>query len=496
MFSFFKLYSPEGFLIFTTIFLLVFNSFIISSKRNILLNIEIFIQILTLGVILLLLLINISYINIGYNFFFFTTYKIQNLKILLVFFFLNILVIIWRNFIAQKLNFFEFFIILNLTLLGLLFLLNSYNLISIYLCLEIQALGFYILACFDRTSIFSSEAGLKYFISSSLISGGFLFGSTLIYGSLGTLNFNEISILTIFFSNTFIKFSYFFFIFGCFIILNALLFKLVIAPFHFWFPQIYDGAPISSTIIFSILPKIALINLFIYFWNSIISFLYFFNNFFFIIGVYSVFFGTLKMLNQKKLKKLYIYSSISSFGLLLCILIDNTLESLFSIYFYLIIYLITSILFWIFFTLIYCNKRIQTQFTIPISIYLTYFNTFFLQNKFFALSVCFIFFSLAALPPFCGFLSKLYLFIILLKNFKYEFSFFLIYTGILGSYFYIKFLKVICFENLLLTKQTQTLNFYNLYFFNIDSLLYSFYLFCIFFFFFNPHALLYFILLF
>ena len=499
MASFFKLYTPEGFLTFSSVSLLIFNSFIINNTKfkYPLLNFEIFFQIFTIGIITLLLLLNVSFVNINYNFFFFNTFSTQNLKILLMFVFLNTFILIWRNFYIQKLNFFEYFIILLITLVGLFFLINSYNLISIYLCLEIQALGFYILASFDRASIFSSEAGLKYFISSSLISGIFLLGSALIYGSFGTINLFEICFLTQFFSDYYINFSYFSFIFGSFLILNTLLFKLVIAPFHFWFPQIYDGAPLSSTITFSIIPKIALINLFINFWSSIINILSFFNTFFFLIGLYSVFFGIFKMLKQKRLKKLYIYSSISNFGLLLCILIDNSLDSIFSIYFFLIIYIITALLLWIIFTIVYYNQTLQLSNTQPLhySIFLTSFNTLFIQNKLFAISICFIFFSLAAIPPFCGFLSKLYLFIILLKSHKYEFSIILIYLGIFGSYYYIKFLKIVCFENIILNKQIQIKNLYFIPFFNIESTLYSFYIFLLIYLFINPHALLSFILL-
>jgi len=297
-------------------------------------------------------------ISIGFDFFFYSTSATQNLKILLLVVFLCFFTIIWRSFITQKLNFFEYFIILLIVLVGLLFLISSYNLISIYLGLEIQALGFYILASFDRNSIFSSESGLKYFISSSLISGIFLLGAALIYGSLGTINLYQIEFLLLNFFEYPTNFSFSFFFIGIFLILNALLFKLVIAPFHFWFPQIYDGAPLSSTIVFSILPKVALVNLFIQFWSSISILMPFIETIMFLIGMYSMFFGIFKMLKQKKLKKLYIYSSISNMGLLLCILIDNTIESTVAIYFFLIIYILMSFLLWTTFVIINYNVNI------------------------------------------------------------------------------------------------------------------------------------------
>jgi NADH-quinone oxidoreductase subunit N len=489
MSSLFKLYSPEGFLTFSCISLLVFNStFTYNLKYKFpILNFEIFHQVLTISIITFLLLTNMHIISIGFDVFFYSTLATQNLKILLLSIFLCFFIIIWRSFIFQKLNFFEYFIILLIVLVGLLFLISSYNLISIYLGLEIQALGFYILASFDRNSIFSSESGLKYFISSSLISGVFLLGAALIYGSLGTINLYQIEFLLLNFFEYPTNFSFSFFFFGIFLILNSLLFKLVIAPFHFWFPQIYDGAPLSSTIVFAIIPKVALVNLFIQFWSSISILMPFLETIMFLIGMYSMVFGIFKMLKQKKLKKLYIYSSISNMGLLLCILIDNSIESTIAIYFFLIIYILMSFLLWTTFVLINYNQVLQTS--TPFPIFLNYFSNILKQNHIFAISICFIFFSLAAIPPFVGFLSKIYIYLILIKAYKYEVSVFLIYLGTFGVYYYIKFLKIILFENIR-TKQTQ--NFYSMVYFNIESSLYSLGLFSLIFFAIEPNFLFYF----
>ncbi len=490
--------AGELYLLCSALAVLVFNAYLINNPKNKypILNNEIFFQVLSILFITFFLLTNVQSTTICYDFFFYQTPTIQNLKIFLLFFFIQIFILIWRSFIAQKLNFFEYFIILIIVLIGLFFLLAAHNLISIYLCLEIQALGFYILAAFDRASIFSSEAGLKYFISSSLISGIFLFGTALLYGSLGTLNVYEILFLTTYFSNCFVDTSYFFLIFGSFLIIKSLLFKLVIAPYHFWFPQIYDGAPLSSTIAFSLLPKIALVNLFIKIWSSISTIISTFNTFFLLVGIYCTFFGVFKMLKQKRLKKLYIYSSISNFGLLFCILIDNSFDSITVIYFFLLIYLITSILFWLIFIFIYSNeiKKYNTT-NINFPIFLNSFNSLFYQNKLLGISICFVFFSLAAIPPFVGFFSKLYIFVVLLKNHQYEIAIFLIYIGVFGSYYYIKFLKIMCFENISLKNQTQNKNFFPIKFFNIDATLYSCSLFFLIFSFFNTKLVLNFIFL-
>ncbi len=469
---FLKVYLPEIFLSFSTITLLLFNTYLINNLKfkTPILNIEILYQVFTIIVLLVFLLCNISSFNIGLDFFFFTSFASQNLKIFLILNFFFYFILIWRSFVIQKLNFFEYFIIILIILIGLLFLLNAYNLISIYLCLELQALGFYILASFDRTSIFSSEAGLKYFISSSLISGIFLFGSVLIYGCLGTLNIYELEFLILNFvehtNNTF----FFFLVLGFILILNTLLFKLVIAPFHFWFPQIYSGSPLASTIFFATIPKIVLINLFLQFWSILFQFLYFFNTIYFLIGVYSVFWGIFKMLKQQHLKKIYIYSSISNMGLLFCIMLNSNLESITVIYLFILIYLITSFLLW--FSLLLLNINILKVLNSNYPIFITNFTNLKNQNQLFAFAICFTFFSLAAVPPFCGFLSKTFIYVLILNDIKYEIAILLIYLGVFGVYYYIKFLKIVFFEtNSLKINQVHTVFF--IPFFNIDSTLYA-----------------------
>lgn len=476
MASLFKIYSPEGFITLSCLSLLIFNSvFAYNIKFKFpILNFEIFHQVLTILLITLFLLTNMSIISIGFDMFFISTYATQNLKIFFLFICIYFFLLIWRNFILQKLNFFEYFIIFLIIIVGLLFLISSYNLISIYLCLEIQAIGFYILAAFDRNSIFSSEAGLKYFISSSLISGIFLLGSALIYGSFGTINLYQLEFILLHFFEYPIDYSFSFFFFGVFLILISLLFKLVIAPFHFWFPQIYDGSPISSTIIFSIIPKVALINLFLQIWSTVSNAIPFLEIIFFLIGIYSVVFGILKMLKQKKLKKLYIYSSISNMGLLLCVLINNTLESVAVVYFFLVIYLIMSFLLWATLTNILYNFNKKKFLNYPI--FLNVFSLLLKQNQIFAIAICFIFFSLAAIPPFAGFISKIYIYLILIKDYNYEVSAFLIYIGTFGVYYYIKFLKIILFEN---SKSVNIPSTYPVLFLNLEATLYAFSLFLI-----------------
>jgi NADH-quinone oxidoreductase subunit N len=401
--------------------------------------------------------------------FFLNDLTTQNIKIFFCGFCLLFFVIIWRAFLIQKLNFFEYFIVLLLAILSLLFLVSSFNLLSIYLCLELQSISFYILASLQRISIFSSEAGLRYFISSSLISGVFLLGCAFLYGGYGTLNLHSINILNMLeFSECYLLVMSFI-NFGVFCIVVALLFKLVIAPFHFWFPQIYDGSPLSSTIVFSTLPKIILFTIFLRFESIFSSILYFSQTTFFCVGVFSIFFGLLKAFKQRRLKKLYIYSSISQMGLPLCALVDNSIESFTIVYFFLFIYLLTSVLMWGTLVIINANQNkvyLNSKSNINnYPIFISSLKFLSLNNSVFAVTFLFLMFSLAGIPPFAGFFSKIYVYCALIQGNKYEIASIIFYISAFGVYYYIKLLKIIYYENISLTyhlKEHSSFNFVNL----------------------------------
>ena len=484
----FKAFWPELFLSLFLIKLLVLDSHIINSLpfNFPILNNEIFIQIFICLFFIFLLITNNYIFGFDLNYFFIIDVSSRTLKLFFILFCLLSFVIIWRSFIFQQLSFFEYFLIFLIAILSLLFLANAFNLISIYLCLELQAISFYIFAAFHRSSIFSSEAALKYFISSSIMSGVFLLGCAFIYGSFGTLNLIDINIL----GSQALALNYesivIVSVIGFFLITTTIFFKLVIAPYHFWFPQIYDGSPLSSTIIFSILPKLMLFSLLIKIWLAFSNLIIFSNSILFLTGFYSIIFGLIKLLKQKRLKKLYIYSSISQLGLPLCALADNTFYAFSSIYFFLISYLITSILMWGFLVLINQNQYITNLTTIN-PLFLSTFNKILNQNFIVALCFLFIFFSLAAIPPFSGFLGKIYIYLVLIQNLKYEMAILIIYISVFGVYYYIKFLKIIFFENLIITKHIKAQSFFKANFLPCDYNFFALSLFLLIFFCFYPN---------
>jgi len=446
-----KSFFPEIFLSLAILLQLVFNARLVNDlKFNFpIIDKEVFSQTSFILLCLLLLLTNLKIEGSISNFLFLNDAGGRLVKILFIGSCLFSLTVILRSFILQNLNFFEFFSIILLSLLSLLLLISSSDLISAYLVIEMQALCFYILASFRRDSAFSTEAGLKYFISGSFISGLFLFGASLIYGGLGTLNFNSLTLLLSFSLNEEFVFLKYFVVIGILLVTITLLFKVSAAPFHFWSPDVYEGSPLSSTIVFSIIPKLAIFTFFIK-WISVISDLFYeIKPVFVIVGVCSVFIGTFFALKQKRVKRLVIYSSIAQVGFLVAALSTNSIDGFSSIYFFLVIYIITSILVWSHISLFYSFQKKSNLFNGKAStpLFLSSLSNLFKINPLWAFSFVLIFFSVAGIPPLSGFLAKVFILFGLINANELLGSLFLILISAVSVFYYIRVIKVIFFES-------------------------------------------------
>lgn len=199
---------------------------------------------------------------------------------------------------GQKINSFEYIILILFSTLAMTLVVSSYDLISMYLAIELQSLSFYVIAAFQRNDEFSTEAGLKYFILGALSSGLLLVGESIVYGFTGITNFEELPTLLASGPLTFPLLSEMaqpeaysaiepisslrggepdasspiwvmanMFPYengvrmGLLFMLVAFLFKIGAVPFHMWTPDVYEGAPTSVTAFFAITPKIAIFGL-------------------------------------------------------------------------------------------------------------------------------------------------------------------------------------------------------------------------------------------
>ena len=445
-----KSFIPEIFFSVCILIQLVFNARLTNDlKYNFpVIDREIFSQTFFILFCLFLLFLNLKMEGFFSNLLFLNDNGVIAVKIVVVLSSLLVLAIVSRGVIFQNLNFFEFFTLFLLSIFALLLLVSSYDFVSAYLVIEMQALCFYVLASFRRNSAFSTEAGLKYFISGSFISCIFLFGCSLIYGALGTLNFNNLNILLSFpLDNDYIYVKYMVMV-GCLFIFITLLFKIAAAPFHFWSPDVYEGAPLSSTVIFSILPKLVIFHFFIKCISAFSQIFYEFQTLFLLTGVLSIFVGTFFAIRQKRVKRLIIYSSIAQVGFLVAALATNTVDGFVAVYFFLFIYILTSILVWGYVTQFYSSQQeinifYNKSFT---PIFLSNLSNYLKTNKIAAFFFVIIFFSVAGIPPLSGFLSKIFILFGLIDSNFWLTSVVIVLIGSVSVFYYIRVIKVLFFE--------------------------------------------------
>jgi NADH-quinone oxidoreductase subunit N len=381
-----------------------------------------------LVIITFILILNTYWLNYNYIFF---NYEFNTIIKSIIILSVIFCFILSENSILQT---FEFSFLILLSLLGFILLTMSYDLIMLYIAIEIQSISFYILSCLKRNSAFSTEAGLKYFILGALASGLFLFGCSIIYGLTGTTNFKELSFLFIELKDEPLL------ILGSLCILSAILFKLSAAPFHIWSPDVYEGAPSVVTAFFSITPKLGLFIVLSRFFNEIFYELNCVSSWWIFFGIgcslYSIWIGSITALQQTKLKRLLAYSAIGHVGYMLLGFFSGNSEGLQAVLFYLILYIITNICIWS--SILGINKL---KFISQLKLVYHY-------NPFLCSALLVSFFSLAGVPPLAGFLAKLSVFIAALESNLYLVVIFSVFLSVISTFYYLRLIKIATFEKL------------------------------------------------
>lgn len=443
---------PEIFLAFVILSQLLLNLNLKNSEisKHYYLNFYLLIQSFFILIFTLLLLLNCNYTSTNLNFLFLNTVGTNLLKEIIIFFSVLVLFPVAQGFYLQKLNFFEFYIVYLLAVLASLLLVSCGDFLSAYLLIEIQSLCFYILATFRKNSIFSVEAGIKYFIFGSLVSCILLFSLSLLYAVVGTLNFHALNLLfySFPFSNS-LNSTSILVLFSLCLLCTVFFFKIGIAPFHFWVPDVYEGAPTSATIIFSVLPKLVLFDLFIKISRIFGNAFYELEILFIFLGLLSVSVGALFAMAQGRVKRFFIYSSISQMGFpLLLLTVNNSFSSGF-IYFFLFIYLFSSILSWTIYLFMYqfSEKFYKSdEKSISSPLYLTDLSNIFLFDKPWAIFFLLSLFSLAGIPPLAGFLSKFFIAFELILNKYNGVSILLVFFASVSTFYYVRIIKIMFFE--------------------------------------------------
>jgi NADH:ubiquinone oxidoreductase subunit 2 (subunit N) len=283
------------------------------------------------------------------------------------------------------------------------------------------------------------------------------------------------------YSYSFISYkSYKFFIeIGMVLILLSLFIKLALAPFHLWSLDVYEGSPTISTFFFSTITKLSFfvfLSKFCFtFYNHYGEFWLFYTS---SIGFLSVLFGSLGGLRQKKIKTLLAFSAISHMGYSLLAFSTFSMLGLEMLYFYLFTYILSNIIMWY---VVIGLKKVRPSYSNKLSKDIGDFVLLGHSNKILAFGLSVAFFSLAGIPPLLGFIAKFGIFLSLILQQFYVIAVLTILCSVVSTFYYVRLIKVLYFENLLVGK---------LYAFQPDnSLIFCFSVFALSFLFFNPTLL-------
>ncbi|MEM8823920.1 MAG: NADH-quinone oxidoreductase subunit NuoN [Pseudomonadota bacterium] len=290
---------------------------------------------------------------------------------------------------------FEYPILIVLASIGMMIMVSSGNLLTLYMGLELQSLSLYVVASMRRDDVKSTEAGLKYFVLGALSSGLLLYGISLTYGYTGTLDYAGVVAAA---SDGEIAIGL---LFGLVFMISGLAFKVSAAPFHMWTPDVYEGSPTPITAFFATAPKVAAICLFarvvhdafggvVADWQQIIA----------LLCVLSMFVGAIAAIGQRDIKRLMAYSSIAHMGYALMGLAAGTAQGVEAMLLYMSIYVVMNIGTFAFVLSMTRDGRDATD--------IASLNLLSKARPGAALALLVLMFSLAGIPPTLGFFAKYY----------------------------------------------------------------------------------------
>ena len=322
---------------------------------------------------------------------------------------------------------YEYILFILFAILGSFVLISSDNFLTAFIGLELQSLSLYLMAAFNTKNLKSNEAGIKYFSLGALSSGFLLFGISMIYYDTGSFYMQNL--------NNFTTISEI----GLSLVLISLFFKVSAAPFHIWTPDVYEGSPTISTLFFASLPKFAsLIFLFRVYQELNISGIQSLNYIFQIVCAISLLVGVYGAITQKVIKRLLAFSSINHIGFMLLGIMSYQFMSEGTLFFYLIIYLITT--FGIFAVLL--NLRsVEGEF-----IKISQLNGLRFTSNSKSISMLVFFFSLAGIPPFAGFFAKFFILSASITDGFFFLSIVAVLSSVIAAFYYLTIIKNMFFN--------------------------------------------------
>lgn len=344
---------------------------------------------------------------------------------------------------------YEFVVLLMFSVLGLIMMCCSNELMLVFLSIELVSLSSYLLASFRKSSSYSVESGIKYLIVGAISSSFFLLGASFLYAYTGTLLISDYFLL---FTNVNVAMASVgnesILGVGLSLIMFSVFIKLSLAPFHLWSLDVYEGSPTIATFFFATITKLSFFIFLFRICHSLFHWHYFsslIEYYCLVIGFCSVLVGSFGNLRQKKLKTIFAYSSISHMGYLLLSFGTCTPLGFEMLIFYLFIYMLSNILIW---STILTLRKAKINYKNKNSLDLGDIAVLNKTNKSLAFGLMVVLLSIAGIPPFVGFYAKFGVFLSLINKKYYVTTVLTVLCSVVSTFYYLRLVKIIYFENL------------------------------------------------
>ena len=375
------------------------------------------------------------------------------------------------NMISKKSYPREYALVALLSTVGASLLISSSDLISLYLSIELQSFGVYILASIYRNLGSAVSAGLKYFLLGSLSSCIILLGAAIIYTYTGITHFDSIYSFIFVTENQAILQGI---SLGIVLIFIGFFFKVGAAPLHNWSPDVYDESPSIVTVWLTVMPKISIVILLLelylnigiteYNFTSVLSsftlldnnsIIYYLKNLILISSILSLIIGSTVGLSQNRIKRLLAYSTISHIGFILLALSINTEQSVESLIFYIVQYSLTNLNVFLIVLAVgiliksstaknyYIDNSFEDKGSENDVQYINELKGLFFYNPLLSLSLSICLFSMAGIPPLIGFFSKQFVLYAAIQKGFYFISIVAIIVSVISASYYLNVIKIL-----------------------------------------------------
>jgi NADH-quinone oxidoreductase subunit N len=331
----------------------------------------------------------------------------------------------------------EYFILVMLSVLGMMVMVSGYSLLTLYLGLEILSLSLYTLIAIARERAGAVEAALKYFVLGAIASGLLLYGMSMIYGISGSLNINEIASFAS--SANLASRETLILNFGLVFLVIGIAFKLGAVPFHMWVPDVYQGAPTSVTLFLSTVPKIAAVAMLVRILVDGLGAMHaYWADLFMILAVLSIALGSVVALMQTNIKRMLAYSTISHVGFIMLGFVTGVVSGYGAAVFYILVYILMSLA--AFGMIILLNKKGFEADQI------SDFRGLSKHSPWFALMMLVTMLSMAGVPPFIGFYSKFFILQQVISAGFVTVAVVAVVFAVISAYYYLQIIKSMYFE--------------------------------------------------